>query len=444
MILEEKYKTYQAQFDVLKGKIKTQQEWRNFGQSAKVIAQRNKLPIELVEEYRVWLFNDGQVLEEQTEVKSFNEEGEIKVSTGKDGQMTLEKSIPLQKSLNDIVNFDEIYELFKVDKSKFFIKNYWGKMRTDGRLWGTVQFTLKYGGIDVETFKDAAKEFLSELPTIEYPTQSVYYGGDTLLICLSDQHIGARTLSDSMIPNIYNEDEYLKRLWVVFDKASDYIRRFDIQNVIVMGLGDALDGQMGKTAKGLAGKGTHTLPQNIEDRQAWLLYCNSTFSFVKALQSSHPNVNLSVRFVGDSNHGGDYEWWANHMIKEKLASINIPCTVEDEFIGCFKIGDRTVLYTHGSDSRCKRVMMDKNATPALQSYIMQWCANKGIVPSNLILLKGDFHVHNMELTPQGYYITAASLYGPSDYVAINYQNPSKGATLVHVSNNFVNSMHIEV
>ena len=444
MILDKKYENYTGRFERFKKIVFDRASWEKQKKSVNRFSQQYELPIDLIEEYREFLFNVE--VEEGSTLSVENNGGdiEVKFSLGKDGNLLAEKAIPISKSLNDVVDFDELYSIFKVDKEKYNIVNYWGKVKADGRLWGTVQFTLRYGGVDVDSIKKVAIDFLKSLPETKFAIVPSHYEDDTVLICLSDQHIGAKTPYHSMIPNEYDKNEYLKRMNIVLNKAISYISKNNIQNVIVMGLGDALDGQHGKTAKGLLGKSSHSLPQNIDDRLAWLLYCDSTYSFVESLKNHFPDINISVRFVGDSNHGGDYEWWANHMIKEKLKQINVPCVVEDEFIGYFTIGERKVLYTHGSDSRCKKYMMDKTATTSLQQYIMQWCSNKGIVANNLILLKGDYHVHNMELTPQGYYITAGSLYGPSDYVAINYQNPSKGCTCVHVGKDMVNTMWIEL
>lgn len=170
---------------------------------------------------------------------------------------------------------------------------------------------------------------------IPQPTKSK----SDLLIYLSDMHIGAEVGNNSLYNNTYNKEEVIRRLEKVYT-AIYSIEGYD--NIVVCNAGDSLDGMYNQTTRT-----GHYLPQNMSDKEQikCFLECMSGF-FIKL--SHIPHNNIKYYAVGESNHGGIYEYASQVALSGILGQLGVECTIFDKFLGTFELKGVNFLLSHGN------------------------------------------------------------------------------------------------
>lgn len=259
----------------------------------------------------------------------------------------------------------------------------------------------------LNSFSDI-KVNLSDLDIdIPQPTKS----GSDLLIYLSDMHIGAEVGNNSLYNNTYNKDEVIRRLDKVFQtvySTSGY------DNIVVCNAGDSLDGMYNQTTRT-----GHYLPQNMSDKEQiqCFLECMSGF-FIKLNQIPHNTIKYYA--VGESNHGGIYEYASQVALSGILSQLGVECTIFDKFLGTFELKGVNFLLSHGKDDKemfknWPLVLNDKT-----ESIINEYLDSKGI--GNAVVIKGDLHQSAITYGKRIKYHSVGSLFGSSGWIMKNFGN----------------------
>ena len=178
--------------------------------------------------------------------------------------------------------------------------------------------------------------------TVEIPeiTPAKFTGEPTrdLLIYLSDMHIGAEVGNNSLYNNVYNKEEVNRRLDKVFNTVYSTC---GYDTIVVCNAGDSLDGAYNQTTRT-----GHYLPQNMSDKEQiqCFLDCMSTF-FTKLMTIPHNTIKYYA--VGESNHGGIYEYASQVALSGILNKLGIESTIFDKFLGTFELKGKYYLLSHG-------------------------------------------------------------------------------------------------
>ena len=230
-----------------------------------------------------------------------------------------------------------------------------------------------------------------------------------LFIWLSDMHVGASVSGMSIYNNEYNREEFKNRLDKVF-KAVASTEGYD--NIIVCNLGDSLDGYNGQTTRG-----GHGLPQNMNNKEQVKCFIEEMTNFFGKL-ASIPCNHIKYYAVGESNHGGDFEYAAQLGLASILRYADVECKIFDSFIGTFENKGQYYLLCHGKDN----VDMFKNWPLVLndktENYINQYLDSIGLM--NATVVKGDLHQSATTYGKRFKYKSVGSLFGSSDWIHKNF------------------------
>lgn len=266
---------------------------------------------------------------------------------------------------------------------------------------------------------DESKVFIIENKQIDEPK--------ALHIYLSDQHVGANTNYNSIYKNQYNEDEFRMRMKMTLVNARNLSLvhgRFD--KIVVFNLGDCLDGFDGQTTR----QG-HSLPQNMDNRQMFNVYVNVMVDFFDSLISLDITNQLEFMSIGDSNHGGDFEYIANksleYIFQNRYPQMN--CRVFEKFIEHFEYGKHTFILTHGKDKEDKKFGFPLHMDEKTFSYFTEYADNFRIKSDYVHIIKGDLHQSATQVMKKFRYKNVMSMYGASKWIHTNFGKTRPGVDI---------------
>lgn len=250
-------------------------------------------------------------------------------------------------------------------------------------------------------------------------------GKAILNIYISDEHLGCDP-SDGMYQNSFGIKVLASRHEDVITeiaKLASFYGRFHQINLI--NLGDAIDGQDGKTTRG-----GHSLQQNLTNREvfeAFLVIHKSTIDTLFAMDVSD---GLNYFAIANSNHGGDMEYMVFSALKQyvegKYEGFNF--IIMEDFFNTSIIGNHIFIFTHGKDdthrTRGLPLHVDKNADVFIRDYISEKLSTDS---RQIHVIKGDLHQSASEYTKQFRYRNCGSMMGSSAWIMTNFGN-TKPAT----------------
>ena len=230
-----------------------------------------------------------------------------------------------------------------------------------------------------------------------------------LFIWLSDMHVGASVSNMSIYNNEYNREEFGNRLNKVYETV---VNSEGYDNIIVCNLGDSLDGYNGQTTRG-----GHGLPQNMNNKEQVKCFIEEMVNFFGKL-ASIPCNHIKYYAVGESNHGGDFEYAAQLGLASILRYADVECKIFDTFIGTFEHKGQYYVLCHGKDN----VDMFKNWPLVLndrtENYINQYLDSIGVMHATVV--KGDLHQSATTYGKRFKYKSVGSLFGSSDWIHKNF------------------------
>lgn len=256
-----------------------------------------------------------------------------------------------------------------------------------------------------------------ELPVYEY-------SGNSLILHLSDLHIGASVTSGTLYKeNInYGKEECKRRLEVILNKINSLPM---LDTIVINLLGDNVDccGVNGKTARL-----DHYMPENMDAREQGNAYIELMIWFIDSLITNELCSNIKIYSVPTGNHGGTMEYFCN---KALLMYINvkypqIETKLFEEFFGVYTFNNHNWVICHGKDHEYMKKGLPLNINDKTQVMVYEWLNNNQIYGDNIHIIKGDLHSNNINSCKRFDYRNVLSLFGGSDYSSYNFSRNSWG------------------
>lgn len=247
-----------------------------------------------------------------------------------------------------------------------------------------------------------------------------YHTGKTLILHISDTHVGAALSSTSLFNNEWNETEFARRLEELVSRVSN-LGAFD--KIIINLLGDYLDGMDGMTARR-----DHVMPQNMDNKEQFNVFIKHMLHFIEDIQSLCNNVEIYA--VPEGNHGGYADYFAIKALQYATQSYfpSIKFTVFDKYFGTFTCLHHTYISMHGKDGQFMKKPMPLNLNDATSTLLRDWMDREGINGSDIHIIKGDLHSNNLNSCRKFDYRNVLSLFGASDYSNYNFSRNSYGVS----------------
>lgn len=262
-----------------------------------------------------------------------------------------------------------------------------------------------------------SKEIISSIDFTNAPhiyCPDIQTSDKTLIIWLSDMHIGAAVSGYSIYQNQYDNAVVRERLSKIVDTVSNL--GYTFKEIIVCNLGDSLDGMDHQTSRR-----DHYLPQNMTNKEQVQNFMNLMIFFINSL--SKYTSSLKYYCVGESNHDGDLGYVTNLALAAYLNSMgeNIAATVFNKFIGHFKSNNMHFVLCHGKDNKdmfknLPLVMNDKT-----ENFINEYLDTESLY-GKIVFVKGDLHQSATTYAKRFTYKSVGSLFGSSEWIHKNFGN----------------------
>ncbi len=269
---------------------------------------------------------------------------------------------------------------------------------------------------EVEDFKcflsDINIEFDLKIP-IAHPDNPT---DNTLLVYLSDMHIGADVSKYSIYSNEYNEKVVMHRMEQVINRIYELAIEFKCSNIIVCNLGDSLDGYNAETTRG-----GHILPQNMDNKDQFKNFLQVMIELFSSLSTCGIFQSIQYVVVDGGNHDGDVGYIANKALIASLEVLNpqIKSIIFDKFIDFFTVNKHTFILCHGKDA----VDMFKNMPLTLnvktENQINEFI-DYNQLSGNIHFIKGDLHQSATTYGRRFRYKSVGSFFGSSAWMHKNF------------------------
>jgi len=280
---------------------------------------------------------------------------------------------------------------------------------------------------------DILKEILTkELSPVAVNTPNIV-NDKALFIYGSDKHIGALTKEDSIYTNKYDREEMRQRIVIqTLNQIRHNINLYgQFDSLFIMDLGDALDGFNGKTTGGLRGTSSHTLPQQLNNREQHDYYLELHKELFDTISVNLFAKNIYFVATSNSNHGGDFEYGAMRNLETYL-NIKYPdikTYVSYKPYNHFAYGKHCIIFGHGKDDEDMKnglpLVLNDKVSNILNNYIT---INK-LNNYNISFISGDLHQSAETYAKNFRYKKVLSQYGSSKWMHTNFGSGNPGLSL---------------
>lgn len=280
---------------------------------------------------------------------------------------------------------------------------------------------------------DTLKEILTkELNPVFIRTPEVI-NDKALFIYGSDKHIGALTKEDSIYTNKYDREEMRQRIVIqTLNQIQHNVALYgQFDSLFIMDLGDALDGFNGKTTGGLRGTSSHTLPQQLNNREQHDYYLELHKELFDTIVVNLFAKNIYFVATSNSNHGGDFEYGAMRNLETYL-NIKYPdikTYVSYKPYNHFTYGKHCIIFGHGKDDEDMKnglpLILNDKVSNVLNDYIT---VNK-LNMYNISFISGDLHQSAETYAKNFRYKKVLSQYGSSKWMHTNFGSGNPGLSL---------------
>ena len=252
------------------------------------------------------------------------------------------------------------------------------------------------------------------------PANPVIVPNNSLILHLSDLHIGAKCESNTLYPNEWNERELRRRLEAIIQEISKLGR---LNKLIITMLGDNLDGMDNQTARR-----DHFMPQNMDNREQLRTFLSTITTFIDQCRLLANKV--VIYSVPDGNHDGDFGYAASialkYIVENKFNDVEF--ILFDTFFGVFEFLGHTYVISHGKDSKFMKRGLPLNLDEKSKVMIYEWLEENNIHGDNIHIVKGDLHSNALNSCKRFDYRNVLSLFGASDYSNYNFSRNSYGVS----------------
>ena len=241
----------------------------------------------------------------------------------------------------------------------------------------------------------------------------------TLMVYLSDMHIGADVSRYSVYENNFTYETARERLQKIALKIQEIALTTGCTNVIVCNIGDSLDGYNGETTRG-----GHLLPQNMNNKDQFKNYLQMMTEFFGTISGCGVFNNIKYYAVEGGNHDGDFGFAANKALEAMLSILNpsIEVTIFEKYIEHFKVENHTFILCHGKDAKDVFKNMPLVLNDKTENQINEYLDYNEIYGKNTHFIKGDLHQTAVTFGKRFRYKSVASFFGSSEWIHKNFGN----------------------
>lgn len=242
----------------------------------------------------------------------------------------------------------------------------------------------------------------------------------SIIIHLSDLHIGSKCESNTLYPNKWDKEELERRLEILADKIYE-LGHFD--TLILNLLGDNLDGMDNQTARR-----DHIMPQNMDNMEQVSTFIEVMSKFILRIRNFANKVKIYS--VKDGNHDGITGYVATLALINVIQNIapEISSLLFKDFIGKYTFKGHTYLLCHGKDDKFMKRGLPLNLDEKSKIMIYEWLEENGVHGDNTHFIKGDLHSNALNSCKRFDYRNVLSLFGASDYSNYNFSRNSYGVS----------------
>jgi len=272
--------------------------------------------------------------------------------------------------------------------------------------------------LTTQDIEEAVNNSLKNITPVIIPNENIA-SIKSMLVWTSDKHIGADT-TDAQHYKPYGQYIFQSRMGELARKICKVSRELGgLDTLVIADLGDATDGQDGYTASR-----THSLPQNLTNRQVFEVYFKEHVYFLECLLDNQIANNYEFWFNTNSNHGGSYEYACHRAFQIYIQTKypNIKVKSFDKFIGHTEFNGITYILTHGKDDTNRKFGLPLYPDAKTEVFIDNYLKiNKLSFNKNIRLIKGDLHQScSAPCKNINKYRNVASMFGSSGWVMDNY------------------------
>lgn len=290
-----------------------------------------------------------------------------------------------------------------------------------------------------DTHLQDLKDILTKEITPEKYSPKFTHNNKAHFVYGSDKHIGALTKLDSIYKNKYDRTVMRERIVIAtIQNIEDSVALHGkFEDLYIMDFGDALDGFNQKTTGGLRGTSSHTLPQQLNNREQHDFYVELHRELFDTIVKNEYAQNIYFIATSNSNHGGDFEYGAMRTLQTYL-EVKYPFIksfVSYKAYNHFICGKHAIIFGHGKDDEDLKnglplVINDKVAT-VLSDYIR---VNK-LDDYNVSVISGDLHQSADGYAKNFRYKKVLAQYGSSKWMHTNFGSGQPGlSSEVYVKN----------
>lgn len=324
-------------------------------------------------------------------------------------------------TVNEVKEFTEHLDKLGIKEEDVKSVKFWQTQKGDTRY----SIVTKNDGSILPDIEDIIKELTKNIIPVKIKV-SEHNNESVLVVFLSDKHIGALTKPEANYSNNYDAKEFHNRLVTVMNEvASVYSQKGPLDKMVVVDLGDAMDGYNAQTTRG-----GHTLPQNMTNKEAFEVFIDTHKAFYNALLFSGFAKDYEFYHITNSNHGGEFEHFATRCLQEYLRASykGIKFEIFDKFITPVTIGKHTYLLTHGKDEEDMKLGLPLTLDSKTEQYILNYILHHKIPTDNLHFIKGDLHQASTQWGKHFRYRNVPSVYGSSKWIMTNYGYTKPGCS----------------
>lgn len=337
-------------------------------------------------------------------------------------------SAPLAPHIVEEKPLEELVALTNQIKENTFLK------RLEQEKYKTLEKQLKESTKKCleleEQLKSVSDIVSSNTKVVPYtPNKKKAEGLPSLILHLSDMHIGAKVSPDSLFSNHYDVEVVKARLQSILNKLSG--KKFD--TIVINLLGDNIDGINQTTARPSS---SHLLPQNLDNYEQVRAYLEILEWFVVSLHKMEICNHMKFYSVKCGNHDGVVSWIATTALFSKLQLLFpfYDYKIFEEFFGYYEFCGMKWVITHGKDDLYMKSGMGLNISPREKIQLYSWLDSKGIYGNNIHVIKGDLHSDNLNSCKKMDYRNCLSLFGASDHSNFNYELNDYGVSYEVIDN----------
>lgn len=320
------------------------------------------------------------------------------------------------------------------------IHSYWKK---DKGLSTYVKIDRDRPDLTKSFIKSCLDELNENFVPFEYKPSKHYNTGRVLRLIITDVHVGMETDKNgyALFGGVWNADELEKRKKSILQKAKLLFEQ-NLENpfeeIHVIDLGDYMDGWDATTTRG-----GHTLPQNMDNRQAFKVGTSFKSSLYDELQRLY-DVPVKAYNVINDNHSSDFGYMVNESVKFFCESRNPNITVYnlERFMQHYFIGNHCFILCHGKDQQHMKFGLKPHLDPKGKEKIEEYIRYNKIDDraDTITFEKGDSHQQILDYATSDVfdYFNYMALSPASDWVQTNHKMGKSGFNFMIVDKNETN------